>query len=258
MVIASFALAAMQPTAAETVRVPVCRLVAARGEDVRFFLWADDAPGSVRISALPGSVWPSGTVVGTRPERETGSSFNLGGRNGLRLELSPQAQGQSQRAVTLFARENDRPIVPLAYGFCQEEQVTANPPEPASDRSLVGADNAAFDSEQWPTDCALLLSDGRRIRLQPTLQQDGSFRLSSADLWSGRPVTVRMRTSNSNRMTVGSFGEADTPQGVRVLFLDRTRASVLIRFQSLDDPALPGVSGYSICGIRRIERRPNR
>lgn len=251
------ALAALQPVA-ETVQVPTCTLVTPRGDNVRFFLWGDPAPGRIRMSGLDGSAWPSGTLVGVRAEGETGSRFDLGGRNGLRLELSAQAQGRTQRAATLFARENERETLPIAYGFCQDEQVTANPPEPTADRNAVGADHAAFDPEQWPDDCALLLSDGRRARLDPELQMNGSFRLRSADLWSGRPITVRMRRSSMNGMQVGAFGESNTPRGIRVLFVNRARATVLVRFQELNDPSLPGANGYAICGVRRVTRTPNR
>ena len=259
-------LLASQPApAVETAEVPVCTMTTPRGDALRFFLWGDPAPNSIRMTALPGSAWPAGTLVGTRPQGETGSRFDLGSRDGFRLELSSQAQGRSQRAATLLGRANGEVTLPLAYGFCQDEEVAADPPEPLADRNLVGADHAAFDSEQWPVeDCALLLSNGRRIRIDPTLERNGSFSLLSTDLWSGRPVNVTMRDAGS----AASFGQNGTPQGVRVLFSDFTRrpdrsrdpnqgrAPVLVRFQDLNEPSLPGVTGYAISGMKQIIRRP--
>ena len=250
---------AAQPAVAETAEVPVCTMTTPRGDNVRFFLWGDPAPDRMRMSALPGSAWPNGTVVGTRRQGGAGSNFVLGGPDGMLLELSNQGQGRAQRAVTLFSRQGERENLPIAYGYCQDEQVTANPPEPGPDQGLVGADNAAFDPERWPDrDCSLLLSNGRRVTLDPELRPNDRLELRSSDLWGGRPVNTRIRWADRVGVQVGSFGDPDSPQGVRVLAVSGTRATVLFRFQDLKDPSLAGVSAYGICGIRRIERRPNR
>lgn len=257
----TFALAlgaiALQPPAAETAELPVCTMTTPRGDNLRFFLWGDPAPNLMRMSSLPGSVWPTGTIVGVKQGAD-GSRYRLGGRDGMVVELSRQTPGRAERAVTLFSRNGEREGLPIAYGYCQDEQVTANPPEPGPDQNLVGADNAAFDSEQWPDqDCGLLLSNGRRTSFDPELRPNEELRLRSADLWGGQPVSTRIRWANRNGAQVGSFGDSDGPQGIRVLAVSGTRASVLFRFQDLRDPTLEGVSGYGICGVRRIVRRPN-
>jgi len=258
--IAFLTLVLAQPGAAEAADVPACSLITPRGDPVSFFIWADPAPERIRMSALPGSVWPSGTVVATRPSGGGANRFVLGDRKGLILELSPQAQGRTQRSATLFESENARARVPVAYGYCQDKPVAADPPEPSSNRDAVGAGHVAFDSAQWPDgDCGLLLSDGRRIRFDPTLQsRRDELQFTSTNLWSGRPASARVRFSESGGAQIGHFGDQAGPQGVRLMVVDRSRAAELYRFQNLADPAVAGLTGYGICGHRKVVRRPSR
>ena len=256
MVVAALLLAFAQP--AEP--VPVCTLVPPGGQNVGFFIGGDDAPDTIRLSATPGSVWPTATLRATRMAASGANlRFSLGGDSGgLVLELGGLAVGRTQRPATLFRRDNQRITLPVAFGYCEDRPVNANAPPPSADAAAVGADNPAFDPARWPQeDCALLLSDGRRIRFSFTLAGESQLRLGSRELWSGRTVSVPMRWGQArDSVQLGTFGSAGGPEGVQMMFVAQPRAVKLVRFRALGEPSMPSLTGYGICGYAEVARRP--
>ena len=257
---AFLALAAAQP-AAEA--VPVCTLVTPGGNPVGFYIGGDDAPNRVRLSPTSGSIWPAATLVASIERSGSSLRFTLGtGPRGLTLELRSLAAGQTQRLASLFLRQGQSTTVPVAFGYCEDRPVDAHATPPSSDPAAVGADLAAFNPARWPEDdCALLLSDGRRIRFTFTLTRDEQLRLASRELWAGRSVTLPIRWLESREFVqLGAFGGDGAeggPEGLQMLFVDRPRAAKLIRFRRLGDPGMANLSGYGFCGYPGTVRRPN-
>jgi hypothetical protein len=259
MSIALFLALAQPATATAAEAVPVCSLVTPRGDAIGFFIGGDDAPGQIRLSATPGSAWPTATLQASRL-RAANLRFAIGGaRDGLLLELGNQSAGQSRRPATLFLRDGDRVTVPVAYGFCEDRPVTANAPEPAPNAASGAADGPAFNPALWPEeDCALILSNGRRMRFDFTLTGENQLRLDSRDLWSGRSVSTSIRWLEPREsVQLGAFGRDGGPEGLQMMFVAQPMAAKLVRFAKLGDPSLPNVTGYGICGYRTVTRRPS-
>ena len=253
--------AAAQPAGAET--VPVCTLVTPGGQAVGFYLGGDDRPNHIRLSATSGSIWPAATLRASAGRSGSNLLFAIGtGQRGLTLELRGLAPGQTQRLASLFLRDGQTSVLPVAFGYCEDRAVDATATPPAAEAVAVGADLAAFDPARWPDDdCALLLSDGRRIRFTFTLTRDEQLRLASRELWAGRSVTLPMRWLESREFVqLGAFGAdgtEDGPEGLQMMFVDRRRAAKLIRFRRLGDASMPNLSGYGMCGYSGTVRRPN-
>lgn len=256
--ILALALASLQPAAAGGEAVPNCALTTPSGEVARFFIWGDDSPGRVRLTGSAESVWPAGTVVGTREEDPAALRFAIGGPDGLSLQLGQQVQGRRQRTATLFRREGGRPTLPVAYGYCEDQQVAVDPPEPGTDPNAVGVGIPAFDPAGWPdSDCGIILSDGRMTRLRFTIQPNDRVRLEGAGLWSDRPVAAGIRWVASGGVQVGTFSGDGGLTGVQFMFTSPSQAARAIRIENFGDPLLTDVSGYALCGYKHIERRPN-
>lgn len=259
MVISVLLMATMQPAAAAELPVlPTCSLVTPRGDVIGFFVWSDETPNEIRVSATQGSAWPAATVAGLR---EDGPSlrFVIGSGDGLALELSAQDPNRQQRAATLIRRQRGRTTIPVAYGFCEERPVASEPAPPGPGRRDVGANDDAFRSASWPeADCGLILDDGRRIRLRTTWDGRDELRLQSPDLWSGEPIATRISWSNARGAHVGAFSRPGGPEGVEIMFTEGSTATKLIRLRQLGDPTMPNATGYGICGYRSIVRRPAR
>jgi hypothetical protein len=247
-------LAAVSQTAAPP--LPACSLVTPRGDSIGFFFWAAENPDEFRITATPGSAWPARTLVGTPQPGAARRVIAIGGSDGFLLELGLEPDARQQRSATLSRRSGQGAPLPVAYGFCEESPAAARGEEPAADRNAVGADNAAFDPARWPEDCGLMLSDGRRIRLDFTLVDRDRARLESPQLWSGRPVSMSVRWMNGNGIQTGTFGRRGGPEGTQTMFVQGGQAVKLIRLRQIGEPSAPGLSGYGICGYSNIVRRP--
>ncbi len=237
--------------------VPVCSLVTPGGQNIGFFIGGDDSADHIRLSATPGAVWPTATLRAAQVA-STGANlrFAIGGDRGLTLELGNLAVGRTQRPATLFRREGQRTTLPLAFGYCEDRPVNANAPPPSADPAAVGADNAAFDPARWPQeDCALLLSDGRRLRFTFTVTGETQLRIASHDLWSGQAVSTEIRLQSRDTIQLGTFGRSGGPEGVQMMFVQQPLAVKLVRFRALGEPSMPTLTGYGICGMSGVERR---
>lgn len=257
MVIEAVLFAVLQ-TAGAAPELPACSLVTPRGDTIGFFLRSTEDPDEIRLSPTGGSAWPVRTIVGTRRDMRSELRFAIGGRDGFVLELASNSERRPKRSATLFLRAGQRSTLPVAYGFCEERPPAASGgDEPGADPAAVGTDNLAFDPAHWPEgDCGLILSDGRRIRFDFTLIDRDQVRLESSELWPGRPVTTGIRWMNSSGVQVGSFGRRGGPEGVQMMFVDRSRAVKLIRLQQVGGPSAANLTGYGICGYNNIVRRP--
>ena len=259
--LALLAMAAAQPAAAEA--VPVCALVTPGGHAIGFYIGGDDRPDHIRLSATAGSVWPAATLRASAGRSGSNLRFAIGtGRRGLTLELRSLAAGQTQRLASLFLRDGQSTGVPVAFGYCEDRPVDATATPPSSDPAAVGADHEAFDPARWPEDdCALLLSDGRRLRFSFTLTRDEQLRFASRELWAGRSLTLPVRWLESREFVqLGAFGGEGGdggPEGLQMMYVEGRRAAKLIRFRQLGDAGMPGLSGYGICGYSGTVRRPS-
>jgi hypothetical protein len=121
--------------------------------------------------------------------------------------------------------------------------------------AAVGADIAAFDPQHWPSDrCALLLSDGRRMRFAYLVSGGNRMRLSSADLWPGGPVIATIRQAPKNMAGI-PFGREGGPEGVETMFATPPLAAALFHIVQLGVPSTPDLVAYGICG-EHLVRRP--
>ena len=239
--------------------VPVCTLVTPGGQNVGFFIGGDDMADHIRLSATPGAVWPTATLRAARMAASgTNIRFAVGGDHGLTLELGNLAVGRTQRPATLFRRQGQTTGLPLAFGYCEDRPVSANAPEPSTNQAALGLNNAAFDPAHWPQDdCALLLSDGRRIRFNFTLTGDTRLSLRSPGLWSGQTVATDIRwLQPRNGTQFATFGRGGGPEGVQMMFVEQPLAVKLIRFRVLGETSMPTLTGFGMCGYSLIERRP--
>ncbi|HYI47978.1 MAG TPA: hypothetical protein VEX35_05875 [Allosphingosinicella sp.] len=251
MTMTAMLLAAASQAAAPAPTLPVCSLVTPRGDSIGFVVRGTENPAEIRLTAAPGSAWPAHSVVG----RQGTTGFVIGGSAGLDLHLGPESAAR-QRATTLSRRGGRSAALPVAYGFCEERPAAAAGEEPGAGRHDAGADNPAFDPARWPQDCGLILSDGRRMRLDFTLVDRNRARLQSAQLWPGGPVTMEVRWLNGRGGQVGAFSRRGGPEGVQTMYTQGSRAVKLIRLRQIGEPSAPGLNGYGICGYGSIVRRP--
>lgn len=266
--LAVIALVASQAPVSDVSPQPLrCALVTPGGDAVNFAIPAwSETEQDVSLVAGRDTVWPQRTLPGARgmmsdsPGAESVIAF--GGASGLALEVAPAAINQRQRAATLYRRDRRRLALPVAFGSC------ASPPERVSmiyraidlnaPAGQIGADIPAFDPAHWPeSDCGLILSDARRMRFSFRLDPAGSVRVSSPNLWSGRPVTLSMRWGRPrNGLQFGSFGRRGGPTGTQVMHVNQNQGNgvKLIQLSSLGDPSAADGSGYAICGYRGLVR----
>lgn len=257
--VALLALALAQP--APELR-PGCALVAPNGDAIAFQIVSVASSGNeMLLVGDAGSVWPTRTLAGVSMGPGAGS-FAFGGAGGLVVQLG-EAQGQVQ-PISIRRRAGNGAGLPLAYGYCRPEprRTDYRAPDPSIAESQIGASIPAFDPARWPeNDCGLILSDGRRTRFGFSLEPAGSVRLSSPDLWSGRPVTLSMRWGPPrNGPQFGSFERRGGPSGTQVMHIDESRGNgvKLIQLSRLGDSSAADLSGFAICGYRGLVRRPAR
>jgi len=231
MILATFLLALAQPPASAADTMPTCSLVTPRGDRIEFFIWSGDDASQFNFTRVPGSAWPTHTLAGTRRNMERNVPwFIIGGTDGVGLMLSPQEAGATRRAATLIGRSQRLAALPLAYGFCEERPAPETAEPPASLDATEG-DSPAFNLDLWPfQDCALLLSDGRRVRLVYQERGESDVRMQSQALWSGRPVTTTLHWSDPSR---ASFDSPDGPEGNQLFLVNGWRAVKVIRFRRL-------------------------
>ncbi|WP_395613834.1 hypothetical protein [Allosphingosinicella sp.] len=259
MILETLFLAMAQPAASARATMPTCSMVTPGGERVEFFIWSGDDSSQFNFTGTPGSSWPLHTVAGVRRNLEHGVPwFVIGGNDGMALMLSGQEPGSPRRAATLVGRSPRRAMLPMAYGFCEERPApeTAAPPQ---NREAAEADSPIFNPDRWPgSDCGLLLSDGRRIRLRFTLLGEHDAQLQSDELWSGAPVTTALRWSSRATESRADFDSPNGPAGTQLLIVNGSLATKVIRLRRVGGNSPPGLSGYAICGLRGIHREPNR
>jgi hypothetical protein len=239
----------------------ICTLVTPRGDAVRVAAMPWSTDGS-RLGLVPmaGSAWPREAIAGVRnpaaPNRQAPPQFSFGNaRSGVVFEFGPRLAGRMDRSATLFRKAEDGTGLPLAFGYCARgpapdtEDAVDTSVQPAS----VGADIPAFDVALWPQDdCAMLLSDGRQLRINFDLPSRTSVALTSPGLWGGRRLVTDMRWLNGR---AGMFDHDGGPTGTAANYGNGTSAAKLIRFQRLGDGAGDGLSGYAICGYETVVRR---
>lgn len=260
--------AALQAGASPDSAANACTLVTPRGDAVGFHLPPAEAQGAtITLVAMPGSVWPSRTLTGSRASLDAPPSgkswFAFGGREGLVLELARADRDLQRQTATLSRREGGRPGLPLAFGYCQQGRSLTGqaPSDPNADPDAIGADIPAFDPRQWPAnDCSLLLSDGRRMQFGFRLAGD-SVEFSSPGLWSGRPVSVSIRWLRvGGGVQLGAFNRRGGPSGTQTMIVEGggSRAAKLIHLREVGDPSAADQAGYGICGYVGLVRRPAR
>src|ERR1700710_2336314 len=177
----------------------ICSLVTPRGDAIHFAAMAWSRDGSrLGLAPVDGSSWPADAIVGTRSPTP-GGGFVFGHGRGIAFDLGDRVTGRLDRSATLFGNEGRG--LPLAFGFCRLGPApdVADAVDTLVQPAAVGADIAAFDPQHWPSDrCALLLSDGRRMRFAYHVSAGNRMRLSSADLWPGGPVIATIRRAPKN------------------------------------------------------------
>jgi hypothetical protein len=147
----------------------------------------------------------------------------------------------------------------LAFGFCRLQpapnSVIYRALDQAADPREIGASIPAFDPARWPgTRCGLVLSDGRRVPFQFTLAGEDRIRLSSPDLWAGRPITMDIRWGNIEGDQAGTFSRRGGPEGLQIMSVMGSSAARLIWLRQIGGQAQ---SGFGICGYSQIVRRPS-
>jgi hypothetical protein len=256
MILGTLLLAAAQPAASAAATMPTCSLVTPRGDRIEFFIWGGDDPNQFNFTSAPGSAWPRHTLAGTRRNLERNVPwFVIGGADGVALMLNAPEAGATRRAATIVGRSRRLVPLPLAYGFCEERPApeTAVPP---TDLNATEADSPVFNPELWPDDdCALLLSDGRRIRFKVTLMPLSDVQFQSEALWPGAPVTTRLRWATDSR---ADFSSPNGPQGNQLFMINGTLGTRVISLRRVGGTAAAGLSGYGICGYRGLHRAPGR
>lgn len=258
MILATFLLALAQPPAGAIAAVPTCSLVTPRGDRIAFFVWSGGDRSRFNVTGVPGSAWPTHTLAGTRHDMaRNGHWFVIGGDEGVGLMLSAPEPGATRRAATIVSRSQRLPAMPLAYGFCDERPAPGTA-EPPANPGATEADSPVFNPDLWPDDdCAMLLSDGRPIRFQFALLGPSNMRIQSQALWSGRPVTTRLRWGTPGQ-SQASFDAPDGPEGDHFFMDQAQRAVRMIRFRRLGGGEPAGLNGYGICGYRAVRRRMDR
>jgi hypothetical protein len=263
MVIAALFLAmASQAASPPGPQAEICTLLTPRGDAVRIAAMSWSTEGD-RLGLIPvaGTIWPRETIAGARNRFDRSPAgprrFIFGDAHGVVFELGERLAGRPARSATLFRNAEEGPGLPLAFGYC--ERGPAPDAEDALDTSVqpasVGAGIPAFDTALWPeTDCAMLLGDGRRVRISFDLQGRSGVALTSPDLWGGHRVVADMRWLESG---AGLFDHDGGPSGTAMNYGSRTGSSVarLIRFQQIGGGAAAGLNGYAICGASTTVRR---
>jgi hypothetical protein len=238
--------------------IPNCALGTPNGDAVAFRIVSGDPAGKdeMWLAASEGSVWPTRTLVGDRARTDR-DTFAFGGEHGLVLEMYA-AEGDI-RPISIRRREGSRIGLPLAYGYCRSES-HSTVIYPALDSSIpddqIGDDIRSFDATRWPADdCGLILSDGRRMRFRFNLAGN-LVRLSSASLWSGRPVSLPIAWQVRRGAQLGTFGRANGPAGDQTMYVspDNQSAVKLINLSNLGDSSVAGQKGFAICGYRQLVR----
>lgn len=254
MILGTLLLALAQPAASAADTMPTCSLVTPRGDRVEFFIWGGDDPNQFNFTGVPGSAWPRHTLAGSRQTLERNVPwFVIGGADGVALMLNAPDGGR--RAATLVSRNRRLAMLPLAYGFCEERPAPQTAEAPPA-REATEADSPVFNPELWPADdCALLLSDGRRIRFKVTLMPLSDVQFQSEVLWPGAPVTTRLRWATDSR---ADFSSPNGPQGNQLFMINGTLGTRVISLRRLGGASPAGLSGYGICGYRGLHRAPNR
>jgi hypothetical protein len=238
----------------------LCTLVTPRGDVVRVAAMAWSTDGS-RLGLVPvaGSAWPREAIAGLRNRadrgREAPPQFVFGDAQGVVFEFGPRLAGRAGRSATLFRKAEDGTGLPLAFGYCERGPAPAA--EDAIDTAVqpaaVGANIPAFDPALWPeTDCAMLLGDGRQLRIAFDLQGRDGVALTSPGLWGGRRIVADMRWLNG---AAGVFDHDGGPTGTAANYGAGTSAAKLIRFQRIGGDAAEGLNGYAICGYPTVVRR---
>lgn len=230
-----------------------CALLAPAGEAIVMTV----APGVGGATLIPaeGSAWPLAPASAVRPDRVRDGEhrYVAGGRGGVVLDVQPPSNGR--RATAMLSRwSGSRGDMPLAFGFCVPGEAARAPTGAARP---VATDIPAFNPNRWPSDCALLLGDGRRLRVDyrvetPTL----AVTIESPNLWGGRAVSGRVRRGNAGE---GVFATTDNgPRGTELTVLNNEgrTATRLLQFVSIGDAASPSLPGYAICGYNRLARGP--
>jgi hypothetical protein len=257
MLAAALALAAQASPARQA---EICALVTPRGDTVRVaaLAWSNDG-SRLGLAPSAGSVWPREAIVGTRNRTdarpEAPPQFVFGGANGLVFEFGPRLAGRTGRSATLFRRAEDGTGLPLAFGYCERgpEPAVEDAADSTAQPAAVGMNIPAFDPALWPeNDCAMLLGDGRQIRVNFDLQGRDGVALTSPDLWSGRRVVADMRWLND---AAGVFDHDGGPSGTAANYRAGASAVKLIRFQRIGGGAPEGLNGYAICGYATVVRR---
>jgi hypothetical protein len=257
MVMASLLVAAALQAAipSPSSQAEICSLITPSGEVIHFAAMAWSQDGSrLGLAPVGGSVWPADAIVGTRSSAAAGG-FIFGHGAGISFELSERVAGRTDRSATLFGHEGRG--LPLAFGFCQLGPApdVADAIDTVAQPASVGANIAAFDSQHWPRNhCALLLTDGRRMRFTHAISGRDQMRLSSAELWPGGPVTVAIRPTPKNATGI-FFGREGGPEGVETAVAVPPLATVLFRIAQLGAPAAQELIAYGICG-EHLVRRP--
>lgn len=259
MVIAALFLAAASQAAAQA---EICTLVTPRGDTIRVAAMAWSSDGT-RLGLVPaaGSAWPREAIAGVRNRaagRPAGPPrFLFGDAHGLVFEFGQRLAGRTARSATLFRNAEEGSGLPLAFGYC------ALGPAPealdAVDTSVqtasAGAGIPAFDPVLWPErDCAMLLGDGRQVRLNFDLQGRDGVAVTSPGLWGGRRVVADMRWLDG---AAGVFDHDGGPSGTAANYGSSSGSSAvkLIRFQRIGGDAAANLTGYAICGYPTVERR---
>lgn len=256
-----FLLAAAQAASPSAPQAEICTMLTPRGDVVRAAALAWSSDGSrLGLVPVPGGIWPREAIVGMRRTAETRGArprFVFGDSSGVILEFGDRFTGRPARAVTLFRNAAAGPYLPLAYGYCefgpapQAEDAADTSTQPAS----VGAGIPAFDPALWPErDCAMLLGDGRRVRITFDLRDGGGVALTSPELWGERRIVAAIGWSANG---VGVFDNDGGPTGTAVSYGTRSVSSVarLIRFERIGGRTATNLSGYAFCGAATTVRR---
>lgn len=260
--IAAFLLAAASQAAAPAAQAEICTLVTPRGDAVRVaaMSWSEDG-NLLGLIPVAGTVWPRDTLAGERNSFDRSGAgqhrFVFGNEHGVVFELGPRLAGRPARAATLFRNAAAGPDLPLAFGYCEigtapeAVEAIATSVQPQS----VGAGIPAFDPALWPeSDCAMLLGDGRQVRVHFDLQGQTAVALASPGLWGGRRIVADMRWLNGS---AGIFDHDGGPSGTAANYGSRSSSSAakLIRFQRIGGGAAESLNGYAICGYATTVRR---
>jgi len=243
-----------QATPAATL-VPTCSLVAPNGDAIGFKVLRWEPSGSsVGLITTEGSVWPLRTLVGEWIG-SGGNAFAFGGDDGLIVQLGEGSE--EAQPIAIHRRDGAGAGLPLAYGFCRPG------PAPtvfgvAADPQAIGGDIAAFDPQSWPDGCALLLTDGRRLRLSYRLNRDRA-EFANAELWPNGPIHADLQRRRPERgVGIARFSRREGVRGTEFFFVQRNpaRAVKLLQFDAIGGGAEPDQRGFAICGYASITRRP--